>query len=178
MKVIYVYIYEFKYTKQVRDDFRKINVSLDEKAFVQMSEVEFKIFIKNKVRERSFENLKSQLLGLKKVQLIKFEKFIKPQEYLTHEEFDDDMRSLLFNVRCQTVKGIKDHFHGMYDSYECVLCGYERDGLDHLIECIQLMSVPRSLNIKYEHIYGTVMQQKEVTRLYCQLLLERERLLQ
>ena len=95
----------------------------------------------------------------KKVNNITFDNLYYPQKYLSSFMFTSDQCSLLFNVRCQTVKDIKDNFHRMYGGdIQCELCNNGIDNQEHLLQCQALLSiVPTDSDITYNYILVTSM---------------------
>ena len=144
-----------------------------------MTENYYKEHIKLKVRESAFNDLIVQQQGHKKAKNVIYSDFTIPQPYLTSALFDNNMSSLLFNLRCRTVKGIKDNFHSYYNNdIACELCG-GTDSQEHILQCHILKTHRPSSNPSvYSHIFGTVKQQRDVTILFTRLLVERDRLLE
>ena len=168
------------WSELVRRDFEKIGLIIDEREIEVMSEAQYKCMVKRKIRISVFEDLKRTQLSYKKVKNIKYTTFNQPQDYLTHPSFCDEMRSLLYNLRCRSVRGIKDNFHKMFSNTECDICDYSMcDTQEHTLECSVLKShVPRPSEIKYEHIFGSLEQQREIVILFQKLLEKREQLLE
>ena len=109
-----------------------------------------------------------------------FSNIDKPQSYLTSSKLSNTEQSLLFNLRCRTVKDIKDNFSTMYGGkVECQLCSKATDNQEHILQCEVLLQQVPILNksIKYEDIYGDMDQQYDVVILISALLVIRDRLL-
>ena len=71
----------------------------------------------------------------------------QPQSYLMKNKPNNSQVSLLFNLRTQCVRGIKDNFHGQnYQQLECDLCKVEIDTQNHILECHVLKQ-----HIKWNH---------------------------
>jgi len=104
----------------------------------------------------------------------------KPQLYLTCAEMSNEEVALLFNLRCRSVKGIKDNFHNMYGNHvNCDLCLTEIDNQEHILKChILKRHVETNASVRYKHIFGDIIQQKEVISCYSTLLAAREELLE
>ena len=165
--------------EMIREDLESISLCLSEDSIASMSEQIYKYLIKSKMRTSSFNDLSRTQATHSKVRNITYHNLLQPQDYLCDKRFSDKMRGLLFNLRCKTVRGIKDNFHGMYSSVECDFCGYECDDLQHTLRCGALVSeVPIDPEIKYDHIFGTIEQQVKVTAQYMKLLEVREKLLE
>ena len=77
------------------------------------------------------------------------------------------------------MSGIKDNFPGLYNqAISCDLCG-EIDRQEHLMECPKLNThEDNNSHIKYSHIFGSVIEQRDVTILFGKLLDERNKLLE
>ena len=105
----------------------------------------------------------------------------RPQTYLMTNKLNNNQVSLLFNLRTQCVRGIKDNFHGQnYQDLKCDLCENEIDTQKHILECHVLKKHVHwnHEEIKYEHIFGTLKQQISVTILISSLLEVRDGLLE
>ena len=94
--------------------------------------------------------------------------------------FDNDECSVLFNLRCQTVRDVKKNFRGMYGiDTKCELCQDCEDSQEHILECPVLENhMVRDHTIQYQYIYGSPEQQKLVTSLFSSLLDLRRQLLE
>ena len=116
---------------------------------------------------------------MKKVKNNNYENFLHPQKYLMNKEFTNEMRSILFNLRCKTLN-FKDNFHSKYgDNLQCDLCNLHTDSQEEAIKCLILSQhVHIDSYIKYEHIYGSIQEQKTITILFSKLLEVRETLLE
>ena len=108
---------------------------------------------------------------------IQFSDFDQPQSYFIHPQFSDEILSLLFDMRCRTVRGIKDNFHGMYKKYECDLCNFTSQNQEHLMECLPLLTrVQRDNDVQYSDIFGIMDQQAKIVEFYSRLLVEKEKM--
>ena len=146
-----------------------------------MNGEEYKALIKSKVKEEAFNEFKHMQAGHEKGNTIYHENLIHPQSYLITNKLNNDQVSLLFNLRTQCVRGIKENFHGHYKlNFKCDLCNNESDTQKHLLECIVLKQHIQWNHdiIKYEHIFGTLQQQITVTILISSLLDVRDKLLE
>ena len=75
-----------------------------------------------------FEDLEKLKKSLKKVKHIEFYGEKKPKKYLINHTFDNEMCSLLHNLRLQFVDGSRDNFHSQCGQIPpCRLCGTESD---------------------------------------------------
>ena len=105
----------------VKRDFSNIGVHMSDKHIEMMDEHSYKTLIKTKTRKAVLKELKDLQDSHGKVKHILFSNLNNPQEYLTSGMLTNDQSSLLFNLRCQTVNGFKDNFHGMYSNYNIYL---------------------------------------------------------
>ena len=118
--------------------------------------------VKKNIREHALQKLKSIQKGHKKVKHIPFKQFLSPQEYLTSNMFTNTMKSLLFNLRCESVKTIRNNFHKFYNNdVSCKICGTgEIDSQEHLLRCQRFTSKlspeMHSLweTVQYQYIHG------------------------
>ena len=103
------------------------------------------------------------------------------KNYLTTNELNNKKVSLLINLRCQSVSGVKDNFHQQFrNNLMCELCGKYLDNQVHLLKC---QAIRKHIewdheNIKLDHIYGSLQQQIEITMLIFRFLEVRDRLLE
>ena len=76
-----------------------------------MDTKKYKSFIKEKVRDHSFIQFKEMQAGHKKGWQNQHDNLNSPQKYLSTNKLNNKQVSLLFNLKCQSVSGIKDNFH-------------------------------------------------------------------
>ena len=167
--------------QQIQNDFEKINLYMNNKLIETMNEEEYKVLIKNKVKEEAFKEFKNMQAGHQKGNTLYHEDLKRPQTYLMTNKLNNNQVSLLFNLRTQCVRGIKDNFHGQnYQDLKCDLCENEIDTQKHILECHVLKKHVHwnHEEIKYEHIFGTLKQQISVTILISSLLEVRDGLLE
>ena len=95
------------------------------------------------------------------------------------------MRSLLYNLRCKSVRGIKDNFHRQFkEDLSCPLkCLNEIDTQEHLLHCHGLVpSLSESQQqllktVKYSDIFGSIDEQVKIVGIFQELVNLRKRLL-
>ena len=162
----------------VAKDKENFKIHMDDDHIMQTSAKDFKEMIKELVRKEAVSKLKVLQEGHQKVRQLQYTYKDKPQEYLSTKIFSNEECSLLFNLRCKTVKGFKDNFHGMNQSIMCDLCSKSEDSQMHALKCHTLeVHVPRDPGVKYSDIYGTIQEQKGAVVYFTALLEARERLL-
>ena len=146
-----------------------------------MNDKDYKQLLQTGFREEAFIESKNMQAGHIKGNTIYHEDLKNTQLYLKTNRLKNKQVSLLFNLRNQCVRGIKDNFHGYYNhSLKCDLCNNETDTQDHLLKCHVLKQHIQwnHEEVKYKHIYGTLQQQITVTILISALLEVRELLLE
>ena len=149
------------------------------------SDEDYKDLVRSKVRLNALNELKIRQKGHNKVKHIPFVHLQAPQEYLTSTLFNNKMKKILFNIRCKTLKTIRDNFHKFYhNDIKCKICGTgEIDSQEHLLKCHNVTSKlsPDMLSlwktVKYEDIFGSPQEQHAVTRVFQSLFKIRLRLL-
>ena len=85
--------------------------------FDQIGGCSAEIFTKQiveKIRNKAFQELLKIQDGHEKVRYIFFEDLGGPQNYLCNTKLSNRQKSLLFNLRCRSLKTIKINFHRQY----------------------------------------------------------------
>ena len=161
-------------------DLNDMQINMTENEIARMEVSDFRNLIKEKIRNWAFVNLKNMQVQHVKVKDILYSNPEKPQLYLTCAEMSNEEVALLFNLRCRSVKGIKDNFHNMYGNHvNCDLCQTKIDNQEHILKChILKRHVETNASVRYKHIFGDIIQQKEVISCYSTLLAAREELLE
>ena len=120
----------------VKSDFERIGMSLDENCIQEADLTTYKNHIKKSVWAVWFQELQERKLKHTKVQNITYDGLRRPQQYLTSPKFDNDMCSLLFNLRVKSVNSFRDNFHTMYGKAPvCRLCYISQDSQEHALSC-------------------------------------------
>ena len=158
----------------VTNDFESINMHINDQLITQMSKSDYKNLINEKIRSTTLELLQKMQQKHQKVKHIEYTHVKTPQEYITCNKFSKEESSLLFNLRCRTVREIKNNFG---DNGNCELCLVCKDSQEHVMECPELEKhMVWDHTVQYEYIFGSTEQQKLVTTLYSSLLELRDRL--
>ena len=101
-----------------------------------MNKEDYKNIIKDKVRDAAFSEFKHMQAGHEKGNTLYDEDLKHPQPYLITNKLSNSQVILLFNLRTQCLRGIKDNFHGQYThNHKCDLFKKETDSQDHLLKC-------------------------------------------
>ena len=84
----------------IKEDFAKIGLEIDEETIIATDKDTFKKLIKSSVWNVFFQELQTKKLSHTKVGNIIYSGSRVHEKYLTNPRFDNNMRSLLFNLRC------------------------------------------------------------------------------
>ena len=163
----------------VKSDFEFINLVLTEDEIRNMTPSKYKSIVKNKMREAAFTELKKTQSNHEKGSLSHHENLLKPQQYLLTNKISNKQKGLLFNLKCQSVRGFRENFSQMYfGDIQCRLCNSASDSQNHLMLCPVLKDhFSWDQNIKYTDIYGTLEEQVKVTSVFSSLMEVRDLLL-
>ena len=166
----------------VRKDIDNLNLKLTDNQISKLSKQDFKILIKNKIRQSTFLELEQIKSGHTKVKDISHCDLKTPQAYLKSFLFSNKQSSLLFNLRSQCVNEFKSNFFTSF----CPLCSSSNkkheDTQAHALICEVLkrgMSTVQlqALNsVSYNDIFSNVEAQYEVTKVFEIIILMREAL--
>ena len=124
----------------VNEDRTKYNIENSDEKIANMSDFEFKKHVKKQVRQHAFNELKEIQTEHLKVKHINFDRLKLPQEYLCDKRFTNRLSSLLFNLRCQSVNGVKGNFSNLFNgNTQCQFkCFNKEDTQEHMLECHEL----------------------------------------
>ena len=100
------------------------------------------------------------------------------QSYLNDHTMSKDDISLLFALRTKTVRGIRNDFGNMFHTNICPLCNQHVDTIPALMDCQELLAVPRT-GAQYEDIFcPSVDIQRAAVLQYRSLIQARDRILE
>ena len=165
--------------EQVQEDFDKIGVHMAENHIAALDADSYKKIIKQAVRSKAFEDLQLLKEGHSKVRDNVYLGLKCPQAYLTNKSVTTQECSVIFGLKSKTLRGIKNNFKTQFsDNTLCPICERCVDSQEHVGCCSVLLDIkPQETAIIYNHIYGSVQQQKEVARQYILYLQLRDELL-
>ena len=168
----------------IKEDFEKIGLEINEETIKATDKDTFKKLIKSSVWNVFFQELQAKQLTHTKVKDISYSGSRAPEKYLTNPKFDNNMRSLLFNLRSQSVNKFQNNFHTMYGKEPpCRICLTDIDSQEHSLACFRIkqeytVTEVNMLNsVKYSDIYGNESQQLMVTKMFQRILEIRQFLL-
>ena len=147
---------------------------MDEKCVENLSKLEFKTIVKNKIREKAFQTLKEKQEGHTKIKNICYNEF-KTQGYLKNHIINNHEAALLFSLRSRTTKEFKANFP-YYADQMCPMGCNQLDTPEHCIVCRNIVKGDTNIkDIKYEDIFSdSVHKQAAVVQLISSLLERRE----
>ena len=172
---------------QIRKDFELIGEQYCEETIMKQTKNEFKIYIKNKVNDVALKYLQNLQQGHSKTKHMKYEK-LQIQPYIESPKFNNKLVSLLFNMKNSMTKEIKNNFSSMNSGDNlCPMQCSENPPLDtqsHILDCPTLVGKltqdekTAAIGVEYNHIYGSLEEQRVVILILAKLLDIREELLE
>ena len=165
----------------VADDFEKLGIHMEDTHIENMSEYEYKKYIKKQIRLAAFTELEGIRSGHSKVSQNSYTGLEKPQPYIRNQNITSRQSSLLFSLRSKTVRGVKSNWSFMGEENTlCPICERHEDTQSHVINCPVMLSIKPKLkeHILYEHIDGNIEQQIQLVGEYEKYLELRDTLLQ
>ena len=107
--------------------------------------------------------------------MLQIRKYFQPSEAnATKKEIQ-----LIFKLRCRMTE-TKTNFKGLYDSYECDLCGKEDESQEHILKCTRLVNMNKDISEIpiYDQIFeGNTNAQVNIARIFQQNMKFKEKLL-
>ena len=158
------------WTEIVKDDLETIEVNENE--LKEMSKGEAKQMIKSQIEKATFKYLQDTKKTHEKVKYIVYTK-LETQPYLKTSIITNKEAEILTALRSQTVRGIKNNFHSFYENdQQCPLCKSAQDTQEHCMVCPKIVEKMDTVSkhMKYEHIFGSLLEQKEVAHTYLQII--------
>ena len=117
----------------VQQDMSELNLEYTDKDIRNMSPLVYKIIIKDRVRAQSFEIFKEFKANHEKGRKIIHMDHKKPKDYFKTNKLTNKQTALLFNLRCNSVRGIRANFSRQYHGdLQCRLCKKEQDNQFHI----------------------------------------------
>ena len=142
-----------------------------------MSKSDFEILVKRAVRKAAFEHLSQIQQGHSKYKAVRHND-LRMQPYMIDQTMDPDDISLLFALRTKTVRNIRSDFGNMYGSDLCPLCKQHVDTIPALLQCQELLAVPRTGAVHEDIFSPSVDLQKSAVIQFQALLQARDRILE
>ena len=166
----------------VAKDLENIEIDMSYNDIKEMGVDHFKTLIKKKTKDAAFKLLKSLQSKHSKIKNIEYDE-LRCQPYMISSIFTNEEVNLLHALRSRSIQ-CKVNFRGLHgDDLSCPLCQDEsQDDQPHILACVALRRLLRSDNVansdvKYDDIFGSIYQQKEVTVLFGKLIDIRKQLI-
>ena len=165
------------FAQLVFEDAKLINLNMGEDKIEKMETYEFKKIVKSAVKKAAFEHLLEVQQGHSKYRSVKHSS-LKMQTYLNDHTMSKDDISLLFALRTKTIRGIRSDWGNMFHTNICPLCNQNEDTIPALMDCQELLAVPRT-GAQYDNIFSpSVDIQRAAVLQYRALLQARDRILE
>ena len=118
------------------DDMNKYDIKITDETVKSLSKTVFKTIVKKTVKEYAFSECMQLLDSHDKVRHIEYTDMNQAQDYITSRQFSNKQISLLFNLRCQSVRNIKNNFHTFYNNkIDCPFKCFEQiDSQEHILK--------------------------------------------
>ena len=166
------------WSQLVPGDFQLLNLIITDDQIIKINQTQHKPLNKQKVHAAACIEFKEQRAGHEKVKLLEHENLSKHQDYLKTNHLTNMEASLLYNLRCETVSGIRDNFHRQYPDIKCQLCLLDIYTQSHVLCCPLIKNQFKEYtSLPYEFIHGNLDEQVAITSLYSSLLEVWDRLL-
>ena len=144
----------------VLKDLEELELNLSFKDISVMKLSSFQILVKKAVVKNALKELEKLKLSHSKVEKVKHET-LEIQQYFMPSKMKKTKEEIqtIFKLRCRVTE-LKTNLKGIYDTYECSLCGKEEETQTHILECEVLNGKNDSENndeepiIDYEEIFG------------------------
>ena len=99
---------------QVQEDMADLNINYTDQEIRNMDQSMYKSIVKEKVRNSAFLRFKEHKSNHEKGHNNNYIDLNSSQEYLKTNKLTNKQTSLLFNLRCSTVRGIRANFSDQY----------------------------------------------------------------
>ena len=166
----------------VYKDIGDLEMDIDFTKIKEMGIEPFKSFVKKKTRNAAFKHLVSLQAKHSKIKSIQYNG-LQCQPYMLSSIFINEEVNLLHSLRSRSVN-CKINFRGLHgDDLSRPLCQDGcQDDQPHMLKCQTLRHLMTSedvakSNIKYDDLFGSIHEQKEVTVMFNKLLEIRKRLM-
>ena len=161
------------WVKLIEADKNYLSISLDDSEIARMSSEDFANLVKSKVRQNSFHELSQVQKEHDKVHEIHYDSLSEPQKYLQHELSNNRLNQLLFNLRCQTVRNVKNYFSKQFkNNLGCYFnCLAEIESQQNILckrlkQEISTKQKDQLSKVSYKYLFGNVNEQLEVGKVF------------
>ena len=167
------------FVKLVEQDMLDLGTTYEEIACKNKADI--KKILKTNARNACFKELKTKLLGHRKVKHLEYKTF-EIQPYLRSKHLHPEEAQTITALRSKCVKSVKSNFSAMHKNrIHCPLkCNIENpqiDTQDHLLSCSSV-KVENPLQVTIQSTYSDITQQEAIGKLICNILKKRRKLLE
>ena len=164
----------------VLKDIEELNLNVTLADIQAMNKTSFKSMLKRSVNHKALKDLENRKLKHSKVNHIKHTS-LKMQKYLLPNELKirNEESQLIFKLRCRVTE-TKINLKGMFDSFECDLCGKDDESQEHILKCIELVSMNKEIDVipNYEKLFdGKPHEQLDVAKVFKLNMVNREKII-
>ena len=165
---------------KVINDLEELEVDIGFDTLKEMKKSCFCALLNKSIETNAFKRLENTKLSHTKVKNVKhymlqMRKYFQPSEAnATKEEIQ-----LVFKLRCRMTE-TKTNFKGLYDTYECDICGKEDESQSHILECTELVNMNKQITeiTNYDKIFeGKTSEQVNIARIFQQNMAIKEKYL-
>ena len=168
------------WVSKVINDLEELDINIDFDTLKDMKKSSFSDLLNKSIETSAFKRLENLKMSHTKVENVKhymlqIRKYFQPSEAnATKQEIQ-----LIFKLRCRMTE-TKTNFKGLYDSYECDLCGKEDESQEHILKCTRLVNMNKDISEIpiYDQIFeGNTNEQVNIARIFQQNMKFKEKLL-
>ena len=168
------------WVSKVINDLEELEFDIGFDTLKEMKKSSFCALLNKSIETNAFKRLENMKLSHTKVKNVKhymlqMRKYFQPSEAnATKEEIQ-----LVFKLRCRMTE-TKTNFKGLYDTYECDICGKEDESQSHILECTELVNMNKQITeiTNYDKIFeGKTSEQVNIARIFQQNMAIKEKYL-
>ena len=165
------------WAETVRMDILEYDINLSDEIISKMSKNMFKNLVDKAVKQKATEYLNKKAESHSKSQHLMKINLVR-EKYFESDKFSRSDVELLFSLRTRMID-VRKNFPSKYNNQiGCRLCMVQVEDQKHILKCEKLVArVKIPVDIEYEDIFKSVEKQKEILKVFKELLRTRELLL-
>jgi hypothetical protein len=145
----------------VLKDLELLGISKSFEEIKEMKKSSYNALLSKTINNIAFEDLEKLKLSHSKVENVKH-KTLQMRKYFMPSDNNATKEEIqtIFKLRCRVTE-LKTNLKGIYDSYECSLCGGEEETQAHILECpeIEKINEDKSEVPKYEKLFDNEVKE-------------------
>ena len=126
------------------------------KEIENLTKLQFRKILKERIRNEAFEFLKNQQLNQEKIKNIKYEE-LKIQDYLADGDRNNSVSKIIFKARGKTLD-IKSQKRWKYDDLQCTGCSQNIESGEEMMQCENLGS--NQFGAEYSWFFSDLVSKK------------------